>query len=102
MTFHPLPPSLLHTCSLCPFLLEGFALFAPAGEDDWVAPRALVLARPDDGETDVITVGCTIHLRSGEVEIAVTVGTKESSALVSITWKTHITEARHACSQTLI
>lgn len=71
--------------SFSPFLLEGFALFAPAGEDGWVAPR--VLARPDAGETDVMTVGCTIHLRSGEVEIAVTVGTKESAAPVSISWK---------------
>ncbi|TNN82654.1 hypothetical protein EYF80_007172 [Liparis tanakae] len=72
---------------LSPFLLEGFALFAPAGQDNWVEPRLLVFARPDDGETDVMTVGCTIHLRSGELEIAVTVGTKESAALVSASWK---------------
>lgn len=35
----------------------------------------------------MITVGCTIHLRSGEVEMAITVGTKESAALVTISWK---------------
>lgn len=34
-----------------------------------------------------MTVGCTIHLRSGEVEIAVTVGTKESAAPVSVSWR---------------
>lgn len=35
----------------------------------------------------MMTAGCTIHLRSGEVEMAVTVGTKESAALVSVSWK---------------
>lgn len=34
-----------------------------------------------------MTVGCTIHFSSGDVEIAVTVGTKEAAALVSVSWK---------------
>lgn len=33
-----------------------------------------------------MTVGCTIHMRPGEVEIAVTVGTKESAPLVSVSF----------------
>lgn len=52
-----------------------------AEEDDWTA-----LELPGEGEADVMTVGCTIHFRSGEVEIAVTVGTKQSLALVSEPW----------------
>lgn len=34
----------------------------------------------EDGETDVMTAGCTVHPRSGEVEMTVTVGTKASAA----------------------
>lgn len=81
----------MHTLSFSPFLVEGFA----------AAGGVLVFARPEDGQTDVMTVGCTIHLRSGEVEMAVTVGTKASAALVSISWKKP-TSQRHACSHTPI
>lgn len=84
---YPFNHVFMHTLSFSPFLLEGFALFATAGKDAWFAPWVLVFARPEDGQTDVMTVGCTIHLRSGEVEMAVTVGTKESAGLVSISWK---------------
>lgn len=80
-------PSLLFTCSFGPFLLLALALFAPGREDDWVAAWVLGFARQGDGEADVMTVGCTIHFSSGDVEIAVTVGTKEAAALVSVSWK---------------
>lgn len=66
------------TFSFSPFLLEDLALVA------WPAPLLAlllrVLRRPEDGGTDVTTAGCTIQLRAGEVEMAVTVGTKESAA----------------------
>lgn len=35
----------------------------------------------EDGETDVVTAGCTVHRRSGEVEMTLTVGTKASAAM---------------------
>lgn len=80
----PVMFSRVATFSFSPFLLEDFALVASAGRDAWLAPGVLVFARPGDGETDVTTVGCTIQLRSGEVEMAVTVGTKGSAASVSV------------------
>lgn len=80
----PVMPVFSRTFSFGPFLLEDFALVAAAGRDAWLAPGVLVFARPGDGETDVTTVGCTIQLRSGEVEMAVTVGTKGSAASVSV------------------
>lgn len=65
-----------------------------------VSPRVLVFARPDDEETDVMTAGCTIHLRSGEVEMVVTVGTKGSAALVSVSCKTRYRTDIHMQSNT--
>lgn len=58
------------TCSTFPFLAAFFAL----------APLLLAAVSPvsglvADGETEVMMVGCTIHCKSGLVEIAVTVGT---------------------------
>lgn len=59
-------------------------MVAAAGRDAWLAPVLRVLGRPDDAGTDVTTAGCTIQLRPGEVEMAVTVGTKESVASPSV------------------
>lgn len=58
------------TCSPFSFLVMFFAL----------APLLLAAVSPvsgldADGETDVMMVGCTIHCKSGLVEMAVTVGT---------------------------
>lgn len=54
------------TCSLLLFLPAHFPLLF-AG--------SLLSALPRDGDPDVMTVGWTIHCRSGVLEIAVTVGT---------------------------
>jgi len=62
-----------NTCSLLLFLPAHFPLLPAV----LLFAGSLLSVLPRDGDPDVMTVGWTIHCRSGVLEIAVTVGTNE-------------------------